>query len=465
MCKDFHFDIPTIRKYCDEVPDDVFETDDLLNDTTARWEREGEDFKKFPYSPIEEITAVQTRNTISVVEYAFEHVPFYRDLYKKVGYKSGDLRTLDDLKYLPIINKQILSQVDLAERTSAISDPREHFLTSTSGSSGKSLQILYGRESVQRESFEYYRQFNIMLKGRSDPKRWIYNLHMSRGWVSSLNGLYPTFTLHEAVDLDELVQHLRKLRPQVFCMLASYLKHLLPIAEEMRNAGVELIVTNSETSSREERAFYSEKYGLPILDDYSSCEAGIIACECGHGRYHINSDGVYLELVGDGDWGETVVTDFRNLVMPVIRYNQGDIAKWDDIGCNCKCGQKTPGFSEVLGRKDDSFLKPDGTEIPSASLLNAIDEIFTDTSGGLDQYRLVERDIGVLELVFVLRNDAASISESHLKRLKDQLKVLYTGQVSLTSVPVSKMPKLGGYKRRKVISDRKAERSGLHNAR
>jgi phenylacetate-CoA ligase len=456
MCKDFHFDIPSIKKYSDEVPDDVFETDDLLNDTASRWEREGESFKKFPFSPVEEITAVQTRNTISIVEYAFKHVPFYRELYTASGYKSGDLRTLDDLKHLPIINKQMLSEVDLADRTSVTSNPAEHFMTSTSGSSGKSLQILYGRESVQRESFEYYRQFNIMLKGRSDPKRWIYNLHMSRGWVSSLNGLYPTFTLHEAVDLEDLVLHLGKLRPQVFCMLASYLKHLLPIAAEMRRAGVELIVTNSETSSREERAFYSERYGIPVLDDYSSCEAGIIACECGHGRYHINSDGVYLELVGEGGWGRTVVTDFRNLVMPVIRYDQGDIAKWDDIGCHCKCGQRTPGFSEVLGRKDDSFMRSDGAEIPSASLLNAIDEIFTDTSGGLDEYRLVEKDIGVLELVFVLRNDAGSISGSHLERLRRQLNVLYAEPVSLSEVPVAKMPKLGGYKRRKVISDRKS---------
>lgn len=81
-----------------------------------------------------------------------------------------------------------------------------------------------------------------MLGGRSDPQRWIYNLHMSRGWMSSLNGLYPTFTLHEVLDLEELAKHLSLLRPQVFCMLSSYLKHLLPISDRIQEAGVELIV-------------------------------------------------------------------------------------------------------------------------------------------------------------------------------------------------------------------------------
>lgn len=169
-----------------------------------------------------------------------------------------------------------------------------------------------------------------------------------------------------------------------------------------------------------------------------------------------------MKLVGDGghlrDWGSVVLTDFRNFIMPLIRYDQGDIARWDDRSPACACGQGFQSFFEVLGRKDDSFLRPDGSEIPSARLLNALDEVFTDATSGLAEYRLTERRPRTLEFHFVPQKTARTVSSEHLNRFRGQLEMLYGEPIELALSSVDVLPQLSGYKRRKVVSNRLGEK-------
>jgi phenylacetate-CoA ligase len=275
--------------------------------------------------------------------------------------------------------------------------------------------------------------------------------------MSSLDGDYPTFTLAEVIDLEALAAHVQKLKPIVFCMLASYMKHLLPIADVFKKSGVELIVVNSETSSRIERAHFAKVYGLPILDEYSSCEVGIIASECVGGRYHVNADGLLLELPelndSPGGWGRTVITDLRNTLMPFIRYDQGDIARWAPF-TDCSCGQKTQNFIELLGRSDDCFLTNAGREIPSASLLNLLDSIFTEQDTGVSSYRLVENAVDEVALVYVLSDKNRPLREQQKESVRRRLSAIYGYDVKPRYVERDTLEAPNGYKRRKVISNR-----------
>ncbi|EJF75376.1 hypothetical protein MEC_00852 [Bartonella alsatica IBS 382] len=43
-----------------------------------------------------------------LVDWAFTSVPFYRDLYKEIGYSVGEIRSYDDFTRLPIISREHL---------------------------------------------------------------------------------------------------------------------------------------------------------------------------------------------------------------------------------------------------------------------------------------------------------------------------------------------------------------------
>ncbi|HWP86035.1 MAG TPA: phenylacetate--CoA ligase, partial [Terriglobia bacterium] len=53
----------------------------------------------------QELAALQQRLLRQQAEYAWRHVPFYRNLWTAAGVSPDALRTLDDLQRLPIVSK------------------------------------------------------------------------------------------------------------------------------------------------------------------------------------------------------------------------------------------------------------------------------------------------------------------------------------------------------------------------
>ncbi|RVM17905.1 hypothetical protein [Sinorhizobium meliloti] len=181
---------------------------------------------------------------------------------------------------------------------------------------------------------------------------------MSRGWLSSLEGKYRTFTIAEPASIPGMILHLEQMRPQA---LPSHLWELAELGDLTR-FGIRAISTNSEQSTRLERNNFESIFGVPVLDEYSSVELGVIAYESASGLYQVNEEGLRIELVDQDEdgFGRVVATDFRSWVMPLIRYDQGDLAAWSPhrIGTS---------FREIRGRADDYFLRTDGKKIQSGT--------------------------------------------------------------------------------------------------
>jgi phenylacetate-CoA ligase len=89
--------------------------------------------------------------------------------------------------------------------------------------------------------------------------------------------------------------------------------------------------------------------------------------QCREGRYHVRPDYGAVEIlrngvpVAPGEEGEIVCTGFINPAMPLIRYRIGDLGRWSTDGCTC--GLDTPILAEILGRRDDVIITPDGREV------------------------------------------------------------------------------------------------------
>ncbi len=116
---------------------------------------------------------------------------------------------------------------------------------------------------------------------------------------------------------------------------------------------IEKIIFTGEPLSNQKREFVNqywpnaEFYGL-----YGHSETGFIGINtpnCEHNCYHVLDDFYYLETKEDSS---LLVTSLADSVMPIIRYEVGDIVQISDE--KCKCGNDMPTIN-LFGRSDQKF--------------------------------------------------------------------------------------------------------------
>src|SRR5262249_10447498 len=149
------------------------------------------------------------------------------------------------------------------------------------------------------------------------------------------------------------------------------------------------------------RVRLTQMLGLPVEDNYSSQEAGIVALQCPHGElYHTMAESLVVEVLrdddtpcGEGEVGRVVVTDLHNFASPLVRYDTGDYA---EVGGPCPCGRTLPTLRRVLGRKRNLLMKADGSRfLPRAGF-----ESFAAIAPVL-QYQVVQHALDEIEFKLV----------------------------------------------------------------
>ncbi len=452
--KSFHFDIEEIHRHSRTgAPEDELETIEMQALASEIFKSGLHPSHRLsptgwlpPASKTDKLSALSHMS-----DFAYAHVPMYRELYRQVGYEPGAIRSFADFETLPVLTRSTLNSWQDDDRLSLGRKARDTYFVGTSGSSGKSLKVFYDQSAAIVETLESFKQYTSYLNGDFPAERWIYNIHMSRGWLSSLNGDYRTFTLNEIPSHSALVEHFERLKPIILCALPSHLWELAAIGDLSR-FGIRAISTNSEQSSRVERDKLSSIFGVPVLDEYSSVELGVIAYECPVGHYHVNEEGLHIELL-DADssgFGRVVATDLRSWVMPLIRYDQGDLARWDDSPRNCSCSRLGAHFKEIRGRADDYFLRADGSKVSSATLLNLVDTLFTGPDSTLQEFRLVQQAADKIRFEFVVRTGETLPLQSR-SQLVQSLETNFAPGLEIDFIQLEQLSQAPSYKRKKVI--------------
>ncbi len=94
------------------------------------------------------IRELQSDGFVALFEHAYQHVPFYRDLYRVHGIGPGDVRSLDDIGRLPVVSRRELQTAAAAgtlwprEASTLIESCTE---LSTSGTSGQPFRFYVTR--------------------------------------------------------------------------------------------------------------------------------------------------------------------------------------------------------------------------------------------------------------------------------------------------------------------------------
>lgn len=165
----------------------------------------------------------------------------------------------------------------------------------------------------------------------------------------------------------------------------------------------------------------SEYWKIPVVENYSCNEVGYIAIQCReYGSLHIQSESLLVEILNhqgepcaSGETGRIVITSLNNPVMPLIRYELGDLVT---AGSPCSCGRHLPTIQKINGRVRNLAVTPDGQKFwPSG--LGAIRKIES-----VIQAQYVQKSADTIKLNLRLKSELSEDDKSELiKRVHKSL--------------------------------------------
>ncbi len=402
----------------------------------------------------------QFRRIKYLTDLAYSTVDFYREKYDSAGFHPDELRTPSDVQRIPIVTKSELCAVPAGNRISHEYGAEQLFHTRSSGSSGQVIPIRVDRAAVITDTVQGVRQFFLQSGMRYKPDDLAVQVCTNPWWYQSVGNRYRTAFISALVPVTAAVGQLERLQPQVLASYPSILAAMIADSKLVTVSSLDLVVTHSETSSRYARRRWASEIDVPVLDEYSSEEATRIALELPCGHYHACEDTVYLEVLNPdsgrpqkaGEPGVAVVTNLLNEAMPFIRYVQDDFVSLASAAESCTVTWRQ--LASVDGRRNDSFVTPDGALVPAGTILDLTYRWMYDSDVHIEQFEIVQRRTDLVQLRYVpsSRESEHRISRS-LTHLKDLLVLTLGSGVQLVSEMCTDIVRQDSLKRRPIRSE------------
>lgn len=352
--------------------------------TFLLWRR----FERQQWLSPEKLQELQHRRLRVMMHWAYQTVPYYRELFKDAGLRPEQIRTAGNLGLLPVLTKQHVREHADALHSTAI--PKHKLtVTTTTGSTGIPLTIAHDQTSVAAGRAAILRSFRAHGLRLTDDTLRITHRKRERA-LHEFFGILPIRTASVHAPPRQLASIAATMRPDVIDSYPSILRAMAKYTELLPDT-VRRIFTSTEMLTKETRKQLDKAFNAQVVDFYGAAEFPRLAWECpAGGGYHVDAD---YALVECSESNELLVTGLYNYGMPLIRYAIGDLAKESDGPC--ACGRGLPLLKSIEGRTDDSLVMPGG-DIISPRRVNMLDGVT-----GIAEYRIVQtkRDKIVAEVV------------------------------------------------------------------
>ncbi len=333
--------------------------------------------------PLEELEALQVGALRALLRHSFDHVPFYRARMLAAGLGPDDVRSLDDLRRLPILERSEAREA--GESRAATAPPLPAIRKSTSGSSGQPLAFAYDLGS------EHWRQATKLRGyGWAGYRVGVRSLHYWGGAAvrptrfgrvkialdrTLKRETYVDCGVRGDAELAGLADAIRRSPPDVIVCYAQAGADLARWVNANRaRAWRDIpVLSAAERLFPADRAALVEAFGPGVFETYGSREVMLMAAECeAHDGMHVSMENLVVEVVvrdgaksrpaRPGESGEVVVTDLHNYGMPFVRYATGDLAVLRSLE-RCACGRALARLGAVDGRVTETLRDGAGGRI------------------------------------------------------------------------------------------------------
>jgi phenylacetate-CoA ligase len=397
--------------------------------------------------PQEKLQALQLKKFKRIVAWAYEHSPFYKKLYKKAGIEPGDIKTFDDIRKVPKIEKDMMREVQQHKPFpygDMLAVPLEQVTTfrQTSGTTGTPV---YQADTWQ--DWDWWSEcwcYILYSQGYRDTDRIFlpfgYNI-----FVAFWAGHYGAEKLGAEVipggvfDTQARILKMQEIKCTAFFATPTYVLGMADTAKNKlgidpaRDLTIKRITCAGEpgASIPTTKRRMEEAWGAKVYDHIGATEIGAWSYECAEqpGGLHVN-EAFFLVEIEDVETGEVITEPGRNgkmiitaldrMAKPCIRFDSKDVIRWADYQCTCGRTFRIIDGG-VVGRADD-ITKVKGVLLAPS----AIEEVVRSIPGLGDEYEVIvskKGDIDDILLKIELRPGKEKEEEHILFRLKDQLRV------------------------------------------
>lgn len=384
------------------------------------------------YRSAEEIRSFQEARLHEAIDYAYTNSAFYRELFDSCKIRPADIRTIEDLRRLPVTTKQELQLRNkdfLCVDSSQIVD-----YVTTSGTLGEPVVFALTENDLDRLGYNELSSFTMAGCSRNDIMQLMTTI--DRRFMAGLAYWLGARALGMGVirvgnGIPELQWNtINSIHPTVCMCVPSFLMKLIAFAEEngidYRSCSLRKAICIGEALRQPDGNLTTlgsrihEKWPeLELYSTYASTEmqASFTECSC-HCGNHVPADLIIVEFLDDegnpvaeGESGEVTITTLGVEGMPLVRFRTGDICIHYDSPC--ACGRNSTRLSSVIGRKGQ-MIKFKGTTLYPPALFDILDNIPEVKSYVVEVYT---NSLGTDQVQIKLASD--NHSESFVKQIKD----------------------------------------------
>ncbi len=391
------------------------------------------------------IRDLQFRKFKKIFAWGYEKSKFHRGLYEKAGIKPEDIRSFEDIRSIPTVEKSMMRDIqrkDPFPYGDALCVPLDEVseFRQTSGTTG---QPVYQPDTWQ--DWEWWAEcwsYILWAQGYRPSDRVFlpfgYNIFVAF-WAGHYGAEKIGAEVVPGGVLDTQARILKIQELKCTAMMATP-TYVLGMADTARKMGIDpasLTITKITCAGEPGASIPTTKkrmeqaWGARVYDHAGATEIGAWSYECAaqSGGLHVNEAFFLVEiqdvLTGEhieepGRRGKMIITALDRHAQPCIRFDSKDIIEWSAEPCPCgrtfrliKAG--------VVGRADD-ITKVKGVLLSPS----AIEEVVRGMEGLGDEYEAIVDKQGDIDRI-TLKVEIMKGQEGERKqieaKLKDQLRL------------------------------------------
>lgn len=357
----------------------------------------------------DELQSLQWSRLGSQLAYNYTNSPFYRERFDEIGLKPQDIRTWDDFRRIPTMDKhdhrkaqeESFSRFGHPFGMLACAPPEKFvILSATSGTTGTPTFYTVTAHDLKIFSELQARKFRRIGLRPGDRVLHGLSLSMFVGGIPIIEAVKSygacTVPVGAEVGTRRLLEFAHLTRPRLLVCTPSYAEYLAEkspeiIGRPVRELGIEMLMCGGEPGASliDVRERIETAYGAKLYDMIGATHTFHgVGCNSPEQLMHlVSEDYCVLELLDpetksvvelrDGAMGEMVFTYLDIEGTPFLRYSLGDVLQVYTTPCSCGW----PGLRfKILGRSDDMLIVK-GVNVYPAALRNAVVGFAPRTTG------------------------------------------------------------------------------------
>lgn len=412
--------------------------------------------------PRESLEKLQLNRFKRAMQYAMNHSPFYKRIYDEAGVRPEDLKTLDDVRKVPMVDK---SDFKMAQKNKdpypfgeLLGEPLEQVMSysHTSGTTGTPVYLPDSFESIQ----DWIESWCYCLYGmgfRNTDVVFIpfpYNVYLGF-WMGHLSSqkLGCMVVPGGGLDTKGRIRTMKEVGATATMCTPTYGLHMAKVASEMgldlaRDLKVRKMLVMAEPVTKETKQELEKLWGADVYEHIGTGESCAWAATCTEKKgMHVLEHFYLLEVldretlscpVPPGEEGIGVITTFGRRSFPCIRFNLWDLITMSKE--QCPCGRTSKMIERVSGRAD-MVVKLRGVLFSPAS----VEEIIGTKFPEIAEFEIIATRSGTKEELLLKVEPNPSIGEDRFpaigNRLVDEIKFKTSLTFDIEFVPQNSLPR------------------------